>query len=272
LSFTTTQVAAELAAEIARGGWMYEFQLTPAVNTPAIGPNLRSIHETRKEMIEPVVRDVLEAAGPDASALDLACNEGWFSHHLLEWGARRVVGIDIRSSNIHRAKLIRDHFQIPHDQLVLEQGDVLELDPSSLGQFDVVLALGLIYHLERPLQALRVARALTRRACVIESQLTRQDRPIVRGDGVPGEYHQTPESFAAWVEDDPQNPRASAADVMSLVPNRAALEALPRWAGFDNVQWLAPQAHHDVQYVAGDRGVVAARVGDRVSSRPGAPS
>lgn len=264
MSISTNQVAAELAAEIERGDWMYEFQLTPTVSTEAIGANLRSIHDTRKEMIEPVVRGVLQAAGPDASALDLACSEGWFSHRLLEWGARRVVGIDIRATNIRRARLIRDHFQIPHDKLVLEQGDVLELDPSSLGQFDVVLVLGLIYHLERPLQALRLARALTRQACVIESQLTRQDRPIVRGDGVPGVYQQSAESFAAWVEDDPQNLRASAAGVMSLIPNRAALEALPRWAGFGSVEWLAPRAHHDIQYVAGDRGVVAARV-DRVS-------
>jgi tRNA (mo5U34)-methyltransferase len=258
LTFATAHVATELTAEIERGGWMYEFELTPTSQTPAIGPNLRSVHFTRKEMIEPAVRRALEAAGPDASALDLGCNEGWFSHRLLEWGARRVLGIDIRASNIRRAELIRDHFEIPHDRLVLEQGDVLELDARLLGQFDVVLVLGLIYHLERPLQALRVAHALTRRMCVIESQLTRQDRPIVRGDGVPNVYHQSAESFAAWVESDPDNPLASAAGVMSLVPNRAALEALPRWAGFDKVQWLAAKPHHDIQYVAGDRGVVAA--------------
>jgi tRNA (mo5U34)-methyltransferase len=249
---------------------MYEFQLTPTLRTATLGPNLTSIHFTRKEMVDPVVRGVLEAAGPGASALDLGCNEGWFAHRLLEWGASRVVGIDIRASNIRRAKLIQDHFEVPHDRLVFEEADVLELDSHSLGQFDVVLMLGLIYHLERPLQALRVARALTRRACVIESQLTRQDRPIVRGDGVPGVYQQSAESFAAWVESDPDNPLASAAGVMSLIPNRAALEALPRWAGFDNVEWLTAQAHHDIQYLAGDRGLVAAYVEDQVPE--GGPS
>ena len=242
---------------------MYEFELAPGVSTPPLGPNLRSVHETRKDLIEEVVRAALAAAGPDACAIDLACNEGWFSHRLLEWGAKRVLGIDIRAENVHRANLIRDHLQISPDRLAFQQGDVLEIDPRALGQFDVVLVLGLIYHLERPLEALRIARGLTARICVIESQLTRQDRPIVRGDGVPHVYHQSAESFAAWVENDAENPLSSTAGVMSLVPNPAALEALPRWAGFTEVQWLPARAHHDVQYVGEDRGVVAAYVSDR---------
>ncbi len=136
----------------------------------------------------------------------------------------------------------------------------LELDPAQLGQFDVVLVLGLVYHLERPMDALRLARRLTRGVCLIESQLTRQDRPIVRGDGVPNVYHQTAESFAAWVENDEGDALASAGGVMSLVPNRAALAAMPRWTGFDSVEFVAPSPiTTDIQYVAGDRAVVAAR-------------
>lgn len=251
-------IGADLADEIQRGGWMYEFELTPSISTPALGPNLAAVHQTRREMIQDVVTGALRAAGPDACALDLACNEGWFSHRLLEWGAKRVVGIDIRPDNIRRANLVRDHFEIPADRLAFEQADVLALDAEMLGGFDVVLVLGLIYHLERPLDALRVARGLCRGVCVIESQLTRQDRPVVRGDGVPNIYYETAESFAAWVEDDPDNPLSSTSGVMSLVPNRAALESLPRWAGFGDVRWLPALPHHDIQYVAEDRGIVAA--------------
>ena len=112
---------------------MYEFQLTPTVSTPPLGPNLVPVHETRREIIEDVVRTALRGAGPEASALDLACNEGWFSQRLLDWGAKRVVGIDIRSDNIRRANLIRDHFRISPDRLVFEQADVLDLDPMRLG-------------------------------------------------------------------------------------------------------------------------------------------
>jgi tRNA (mo5U34)-methyltransferase len=253
-----SQIAPELEREVREAGWMYEWRLTPSVGTRVFSPNLGPVHQTRMELIEPVIRRVLEAAGPNASAIDLACNEGWFSHRLLEWGADRVVGIDIREDNIRRATLVRDHFGIPSERLTFSRADALELDHCALGQFDVVLALGLIYHLERPLEAIRVCRRLTRGVCLIESQLTRQDRPIVRGDGVPNVYHRTAESFAAWVEGDEDNPLASSGGIMSLVPNRAALEAMPRWAGFGTVEPLSPQAHHDIQYVAGDRAVIAA--------------
>ncbi len=122
----------------------------------------------------------------------------------------------------------------------------------------MVLLLGLIYHLERPLDAIRVARRATGRLCIIESQLTRQDRPIVRGDGKPNLYYQSPASFAAWVENEAESTLASLVGVMSLVPNRAALGLMPRWAGFDHVDFLVAQPHHDPQYIVGDRAIVAA--------------
>jgi hypothetical protein len=62
------------------------------------GPELPDIHRTRAELIEADVRVVLSAAGPNATVLDLASNEGWFSQRALEWGATRLLGIGIRQS------------------------------------------------------------------------------------------------------------------------------------------------------------------------------
>lgn len=252
-------ISPELQAEVDGEPWMYPWPLTPAVVTPVIGDNLPAVHRTREEMIEPIVRRALAAAGPGARALDLGCNEGMFSHRLLEWGAANVVGVDSRAANIHRASLLRDHFGIAAEQLRFEQDDVLELSPETYGEFDVVLCLGLIYHMERPLEAIRVARRLTRSLCVIESQLTRQNAPILRGDGIPGVYSESPASFAAWVEADSAGNRLSSmSGVMSLVPNLAALEQMPLWAGFERVDLLAAAPDHDRQYVRNDRAIVAA--------------
>jgi SAM-dependent methyltransferase len=257
---TGEDIAPELLNELDANDWMYQWRLTPTVTTPQIGGTLEAVHRTRAEMIAPAVRAALAAAGPGASALDLACNEGWFSHRLLDWGAHRVVGVDVREHNIRRAAMLRHHFGIPEDRLQFVRADVLGLDPDELGRFDVVLMLGLIYHLERPLDAIRVAFRTTSRLCVIESQLTRQERPIVHGDGVPNHFMETPASFAAWMENDPDNALASTDGVMSLYPNRAALESMPRWAGFDSVEFLPAAAHHDSQYVLGDRAIVACSV------------
>jgi 2-polyprenyl-3-methyl-5-hydroxy-6-metoxy-1,4-benzoquinol methylase len=255
-----TALAPELRAELQGAGWMYAWPLTPTITTPVLAANLEPVHRTRAEMIEPLVRQALVAAGPDARALDLACNEGWFSHQLLGWGAGEVVGIDVREHNIYRAELLREHFGLSPERLSFRCADVFDLDPEQLGQFDVVLMLGLIYHLERPLEAIRIARRVTRGVCVIESQLTRQQRPIVYGQGSPNAYLQTSVSFAAWSEDTPESPLASTSGVMSLVPNRAALETMPQWAGFRSVEFLSAEPDHDRQYLDGDRAVVVASV------------
>lgn len=239
---------------------MYPWRFGPRSTAPLLGDNLPSVHRTRAEMMERPVRQALAAAGPDATALDLACCEGWFSHRLLEWGAARVVGVDIRPRNIVRAELVRDHLRVDPRRLDFRRADVFHLDLDELGRFDVVLVLGLIYHVEDPAGALRRARRLTKSLCVIESQLTRQSGPIVYGGGAPDVFHESEAGFAAVLETDAaDNPLASAEGVLSLVPNRAAMHLLARVAGFRDVAFLEAASDHDPQYVRGDRAVMAAR-------------
>ena len=242
--------------------WMYPWPLGALGEPPLLDSELPSVHRTRAEMVEGPARAALEAAGTGATAIDLACSEGWFSHRLLEWGAGRVVGVDLREVNVRRARLVRDHFGLPAERLELVQGDVLDLDPGALGGFDVVLVLGLIYHVEDPVGVLRVARRLTRGVCVVETQLTRQEEPVLHGWGRAESLREAPGSFAVLIEGDAaENPIASAEGAVSLIPNRPAVEACVRAAGFGRVEWREPAEHHNPQYRSGDRGVLVARPG-----------
>ncbi|MDQ1456857.1 MAG: tRNA (mo5U34)-methyltransferase, partial [Actinomycetota bacterium] len=201
--------------------WIYPWRLRDGNEVRVANSELPSIHRTRAELIEPRVRAALAVAGPDATALDLACNEGWFSHRLLDWGASRVVGVDIRPKNLQRAAVMRDYFDIPPDRLELRQADVFEIEAAELGTYDVVLLLGLIYHVENPMGVIRLARACTKSLCVIESQLTQQTQPIIHGLGQTGEFHESHGSFAVQLERG-DNALASTGRVLSLIPNRAA--------------------------------------------------
>lgn len=237
--------------------WMYEWDLGGGLRTTLIDPELMSVHETRAAIIEPLVREALVT--PGARALDLGCSEGWFAHRLLDWGADRVVGVDIRQENIERAELVRDHLGIEAERLSFETTDVF--GAAQLGSFDVVLCLGLVYHLENPVGALRVARGLTRRLCMIESQLTEQVAPIRHGWGRTGEYLEQDASWAAWFEPaelQEHHPIASSGGVVSFIPNRAALLQAISAAGFSSRQPLATRTGN-AQYVEGHRLVVAAR-------------
>jgi cephalosporin hydroxylase/SAM-dependent methyltransferase len=240
--------------------WMYAWELGPGIRAPA--GNVRQIvHDTRRRMLLPTLREALMRAGSEACVIDLGCNEGWFAHLALSEGAARAVGVDIRDVNIRRAELVRNHLGIAPDELQFRLASVFDLDPAELGSFDLTLVLGLVYHLENPGGALRVARSLTRPGgtAIVESQLTRQAEPIVHGWGVPDEFEAEPASFAARYEDDEADPLASYGGVVSLVPNRAALEYLMRAAGFEDGRWLEPPADAEPQYAAGDRGIFVAR-------------
>jgi len=64
--------------------WMYAWKLGEGITTPVLGPELPDVHRTRLELLKLRVREALSAAEPDARVIDLACNEGWFSHRMLE--------------------------------------------------------------------------------------------------------------------------------------------------------------------------------------------
>lgn len=239
---------------------MYPWHLGRGLVVPLLAAGIGLIHDTRAEMMEAAVRRALAEAGPGATALDMACSEGWFAHRLLEWGAEHVTAIDVREGNIRRARLVRDHLGVDAERLVFEQRDAYDLDRKQMGQFDVVLVLGLIYHVEDPIGVLRRARGMTRRVCIVESQLTRQIAPITFGAG-PGIVLASPrESFAAYIEPSTDtNPTASTDGILALIPNAPALETSMRVAGFSEVEFAPPQSHHAAAYHNGDRALVIAR-------------
>jgi tRNA (mo5U34)-methyltransferase len=253
------RLSEELAA---KPTWMYPWELANGVIAPSPGVELADVHQTRLAMIEPVCRRWL-AETPGATVVDLGCCEGWFGHRLLEWGAERVVGVDVRAVNVRRAELVRDHFGIPRERLEFVHAGVHEVP--DIGEFDIVLVLGLIYHLEDPVGALRVARRLARRHVLVESQLTELNGPIAHGWGVADEYMETDTHWVSYLEpsswqEDEGNVTASFAGVLSLIPNRAALLQALSVSGFGELEVLPAPPGLNTQFVGGHRAVVAGDV------------
>jgi tRNA (mo5U34)-methyltransferase len=242
--------APQLLDELARPpAWMYPWEVDGTV-APILGAELPNIHATRAAMIEPHVRAALAGGG---RAIDLGCSEGWFAHRLREWGADEVLGIDIRETNIRRARLIANHFGTPG--LSFEQASVYDLDAGALGTFEVVLCFGLIYHLENPIGALRVARALSAGLCGVETQAARAPGGRYTW-GTTGQYLSTEAAWLTCVEpasDQELTTLASAGGIVSLVPNQAALVEAMQSAGFAEVRVLDAPGSGNPQYVERDR-------------------
>jgi len=79
--------------------------------------------------------------------LDLACLEGLYGIEMALHGAE-VVGIEGREENIEKARFAKDVLNL--DKVEFYQDDVRKLSGDKYGEFDLVLCIGIFYHLDAP--------------------------------------------------------------------------------------------------------------------------
>ncbi|MEO5595682.1 MAG: methyltransferase domain-containing protein [Lysobacteraceae bacterium] len=150
--------------------WFYPYRLPSGRIVPTCdGEEIVAIHHTRLQMLDAALANAFPAGVAALTAVDLACHQGWFAAHLAQQGFSDVLGVDARAQHIADASLIRDSLALP--ALQYQHADVHALDVGAIGARDLVLCFGLIYHLENPVGALRTARALCKRVCLIETQV-----------------------------------------------------------------------------------------------------
>ena len=82
----------------------------------------------------------------DSNVLDLGCSEGLASFVFAGYGAKSVLGVEGREANIAKAKFTRDLLKL--DDVDLVKKDVRNIKVTR--KFDIVLALGILYHLDAP--------------------------------------------------------------------------------------------------------------------------
>lgn len=132
------------------------------------GGHYLELIESRGETIRSMVNQLKPVLNL-STALDAGCGVGFFANVLHESGLE-VRAFDGRKDNVAEARR-----RFP--QISFEQGDLQSPEIRNLGQFDLVLCFGLLYHLENPLLAMRNLRALTDRGLLLESMCFNEDRP-----------------------------------------------------------------------------------------------
>ena len=238
--------------------WFYSYELPDGRRTSTYHDGkLDSIHDTRWTMLNGVLDDRFSHDNESLNAIDLACHQGYFAVKLAQSGFGAVKAIDARESHIDDSRLIAGVYGLGN--LEFERADLFELDTEATGAFDLVLMFGLLYHLENPIGALRIARALTRDTCVIETQVV----PGLSGFVDYGSYQYVRPlkgSFGVIDEtDDTQGPEASITGIC-LVPSIEALVWTLYKVGFDHVEILDPPADAYEQLLHRKRVMVVASV------------
>jgi tRNA (mo5U34)-methyltransferase len=130
------------------GRWFHEIELAPGIVTPG---------EDSNRMKLPILDGLgLPREATGLRVLDLGCSDGYFSFEMERRGAS-VVAVDFVPEDYSGFALAR---RVLASRVEYRMDNVYNLAPESHGEFDVVLFLGVLYHLRKPLAALDAIRSV----------------------------------------------------------------------------------------------------------------
>jgi 2-polyprenyl-3-methyl-5-hydroxy-6-metoxy-1,4-benzoquinol methylase len=126
------------------------------------------------EEILTIINHQLGGAFKGKRILDVGCLEGYFAAECALQGAA-VVGVDGRVINVRKCQFVQSVLAIQNLTFVKDDG--MRVTRKKYGSFDVVLALGLLYHLGNPFQFLANMADLCDGFLLIDSHIALADQP-----------------------------------------------------------------------------------------------
>ncbi|UCH95987.1 MAG: methyltransferase domain-containing protein [Candidatus Aminicenantes bacterium] len=111
------------------------------------------------------------------SVLDIGACDGFYSFEAEKRGAKRVVALELFTE--HHS--IKQAVKMLNSNVEVIKGNVYDLSPDIHGTFDIVLFLGVFYHLRYPLLALDRIFPVTRQYMTLETYFF--DNRIILADG-----------------------------------------------------------------------------------------
>jgi tRNA (mo5U34)-methyltransferase len=165
------------------------------------------------------------------SVLDIGCNGGFYSIEMKRRGAERVFAIDYDSDYLAQARFAAKVLGLDIDFARMSVYDV-----GAIGErFDIIIFMGVLYHLRHPLLALDLVHEHVAKEVMIFQSMQRGSR----------EVEPLEENYDFWeteLFDRPEFPKLHfvehryADDPTNWwVPNRACTEAMLRSSGFEIV-------------------------------------
>jgi tRNA (mo5U34)-methyltransferase len=174
------------------------------------------------------------------SVLDIGCNAGFYSIEMKRRGAEQVVAIDSDDRYLEQARLASE-------VLGLRDIEFRKLDVYNVGRlgrrFDLVIFMGVLYHLRHPLLALDLIREHVAGDMMLFQSMQRGSKNVLKLDE-DYEFSETDLFFESSYPKLHFVEREYAGDWTNWwVPNRACSEAMLRSAGFGIEQRIEDEVY-----------------------------
>ncbi len=207
----------ELRSRISElGRWHYRFEFDGGVATPIWSEDRVNRHEERSHYFFERLLQVTGGSLRGRRVLDLGCNSGFWSLKAIQAGAEYVLGIEGRQMHVDQAKFVFEAKGIDPDRYRFELGNVLSYPVSN--DFDVVLCLGLLYHVSKPTELFEVMARSGADILVIDTRVSN-----------------IPSSCFEIRHENLDDPRNGLDHEMIFVPTRQAVAALAGQFGYRTV-------------------------------------
>ncbi len=226
----------------ALGPWFHKIELPQGVTTKTTD----NFGEGAKHPLPTYARlkDVIPADLTGKTVLDVGCNAGFYSFEARRRGASRVLGAEARSWHVRQARFACAALGL--DSVEFRRMSLYELHPARVGTFDVVLALGLLYHLKDLFGGVEALYHVTKDLLIVETAIVPSSMKL---DMPPATYgaDKRPAIPLVMLEN---SPLATEADCNWFLPTPEGAAALLRSVGFVDVQ---------IRNVSNSRAILSAR-------------
>jgi SAM-dependent methyltransferase len=207
----------ELESRIAElGPWHYQFEFDDGVITPPSDPGKLNRHEQRRRYFFDALLKVTGGTLAGKRVLDLGCNAGFWASNAMAAGADFLLGVDARERQLEQARMVFEAKHIEPGRYRFEQGNIFE--HSFDERFDIVMCLGLMYHISKPTELFELMAGVGAEILVIDTIISPLNSSV---------FSVQRESVEGWL---------LAADYETvLIPSRQAVVDLAGQFGYETV-------------------------------------
>ena len=117
----------------------------------------------------------------DKKILDIGSHDGRWSFAAIKNGASHVLGIELKSSMVEKAKKNMKKYNIPEEKFSFISRDIFEeiskLKPKS---FDTIFCFGILYHVYNHLQLFSELKRLNSKNLILDTDVITVKRPLIK--------------------------------------------------------------------------------------------